>query len=302
MSEQSEHFEQTAVRWLPLLNDLKEAPYVAAKVMQDGGTRPVWDVRSKDEQTMLLAWPEASLLRAGVIVSGPQDGQLEALSVMPFMEGFPNPLTVVDTHAWENGKEGEVLAQPADEADPIWFYDPLFFRDVQTDLTPGVTQVFYLAGLCHNIRRALLDELTVTSGPNYEAHAQVWLEANPGKTRLDVPPLRISLRGVRVLGPTPRIGEYQARGRIFDVDSFLFGPEGAEIKIYRFGITFGQTEHPIHFILYAPERICHKGYVPEEGHEVDIIFWMQGRVVDAGDEAPDLVDEGATPEAGGEEQ
>ena len=35
--------------------------------------------------------------------------------------------------------------------------------------------------------------------------------------------------------------------------------------------------------MFAPERICN-GYEPKEGEEVDLAFWMQGRVVDAGDE------------------
>ena len=159
------------------------------------------------------------------------------------------------------------------------------------DLTPGVTQTFYLAGLCLGIRRALLDEMTVTKGPMYEAHAAKWMEAHPDKTRLDVPPLKVSLNGMRVLGPTERCSEYQGRVRIYDVDSFEFGPEGAREKVYRFGATFGAADTPLRLILYAPERICFKGYEPKEGHEVDVVFWMQGRVVDAGDEAPEMVDD-----------
>lgn len=302
----SQHLEQLGDKWFPLLADPSMIPGVVATTISQGGTRPVWGVERGDTQTMLMAWPEQSLLRSGVVVSGPRDGQLEPVTVVPLMEGFPNTMTVVETYPWKGGLQGEVLVQPQDEVEPIWFFDPLFFRDAETDLTPGVAQTFYLSGMCYGIRRALLDEMTVTSGPNYEAHAAHWLEAHPDRTRLDVPPLKISLRGLRVLGPLERCCEFQGRVRIYDVDSFLFGPEGAQEKVYRFGATFGTAETPIHVLLYAPERICVKGYVPEEGHEVDVVFWMQGRVVDAGDDAPEMVDDpeldgyvppaGATPE------
>ena len=288
----SRHLEQLGDKWFPLLADPNMIPGVIGTTINLGGTRPVWNVERGDTQTMLMAWPEQSLLRSGVVVSGPRDGKLEPSVVVPLLEGFPNVMTVVESYPWKGGLQGEVLAQPQDNVDPLWFYDPLFFRDAEVDLTPGVTQTFYLAGLCYGIRRALLDDLTITDGPNYEAWAAKWLKENPGKTRLDVPPLKISLHGLRVLGPIERsTSEYQGRVRIYDVDSFLFGPEGAQEKVYRFGATFGTTETPIHLILYAPERICIKGYVPEEGHEVDVMFWMQGRVVDAGDEAPEMVDE-----------
>ena len=38
--------------------------------------------------------------------------------------------------------------------------------------------------------------------------------------------------------------------------------------------------------MFAPERIC-GNYEPKEGDEVDMAFWMQGRIVDAGDELSD---------------
>lgn len=287
-----EHFEQLSDKWYPLLAAPAMIPGVVATTLSLGGTRPVWNVERGETQTMLMAWPERSLLRSSVVVKGPRDGKLEPVTVMPLLEGFPNLLTVVDVHPWgESGDVGEVLAQPEDEGDPLWFFDPLFFRDAGADLTPGVTQTFYLAGLCLGIRRALLDEMTVTEGPTYEAHAAKWLEANPEKNRLDVPPLKVSLNGVRVLGPTDRCSQYQARARIYDVDSFDFGPEGAQEKVYRFGVTLGEREKPLHFILYAPHRICLNGYEPKEGHEVDVVFWMQGRVVDVDDEAPEMEDE-----------
>ncbi len=67
------------------------------------------------------------------------------------------------------------------------------------------------------------------------------------------------------------------------VESFNFGPEGAEEKIYCFSASFGKDDKWLNLIMFAPERICN-GYEPKEGDEVDLAFWMQGRVVDLGDE------------------
>lgn len=290
----SQHLEGLGDKWFTLLESPEMIPGVVATVIKEGGTRPVWNVEQGNTQTMLMAWPEESLLRASVVLSGPRDGKLEPVLAVPLLEGFANALTVVEAYPWKSGVQGEVLAQPDDDVDPLWFFDPLYFRDAVVDLTPGVKQVFYLSGLCLGIRRALLDEMTITTGPAYETYAAQWLEKNPDRTRLDVPPLRLSLNGVRILGPVERCSEYQGRVSIYDVDSFMFGPEGAQEKVYRFGATFGAQECPIHVILYAPERICLKGYEPKEGHEVDVLFWMQGRIVDIGDDVPEMED---TPEA-----
>lgn len=281
------HLTDMGDKWFPLLGDpQKMINGVIGTTLLQGGTRPAWSVKNAETETMLMAWPENSLLRSSVVVHGGNEAKLAPVAVVPLMEGFVNNLTVIDSYPWQDGHIGEVLAQPGDDADPLWFFDPLFFRDKDVDLTRGVVQPFYLSGMCYMLRRALLDEMTVTTGPNYEAHAAGWLEANPGKTRLDVPQLKISLVGLRVLAPTPNCAEYQGRGHIFDVDSFSFGPEGAEVKVHRFGITFGATENPFYVVLYASERVCVDGYEPKENDEVDVVFWMQGRIADIGDEVP----------------
>jgi len=283
-----DHVESMGDKWFPLLASPSMIPGVIATTLRHGGTRPLWGTEEKEIQTMLMAWPERSLLRAGVVVSGPKTGRLEPVAVVPLMEGFANALEVMEVYPWKGGHVGEVQARPGEDGKPLWFHDPLFFRDNRVDLTPGVTQTFYLSGICFGLRRALLDEMTVTSGPAYEAWAAKWMESNPGSSRLDVPPLKMSLQGSSIFGPAgPRCCEYQARASIFDVDSFMFGPEGAQEKVWRFGVTVGEEKHPLHLILYAAERVCLQGYEPKEGHEVDVVFWMQGRVVDAGDEVED---------------
>ena len=254
---------------------------VIGTTLEYGGTRPAWSKKDDEAEHMLMAWPSENLLRTSVVVAGQPDGQLSAVAAAPFMEGFANDLMVKETFAWKGGHEGEVLAQPNGFL-PLWFYDPLFFRD-ESELAEDKIVRFYLSGLCYGLRRALLDELTVTEGPAYEKHALEWMQANPTKTRLDVPPLKIDLKGKTLINLGQHFCEYQCRAAIFDVDSFMFGPENGQQKIYRFGIGFGNPEHLVYAIIYAPERICGK-YVPSEGDEVDMYFWMQGRIADAEDQ------------------
>ncbi len=265
-------------QWFALGVGTKDVPGVVTTTLEFGGSRPAWEMKDENVERMLMAWPSDSLLRASVLVAGKPEGKLAPVAVSPFMEGFSNTLTIRKTHAWKGGHAGEIMAEPEGFL-PLWFYDPLFFRDAEGDVE-GKTCEFLLSGLCYGIRRALLDELTVTEGPAYEKHALEWMKQNPDKTRLDVPALKIPLKGKTLIDVTDHYCEYQCRANIFEVDSFMFGPEKAQMKIYRFGIGFGNPEKPVYAIIYAPERICSKGYVPKEGDDVDMVFWMQGRVAD----------------------
>ncbi len=279
------HIEAMGDKWSVLLGGVQTQEQltsimggVIGTTLEYGGSRPAWSKTDDGQERMLFAWPKESLLRTSVVMAGTPEGQLSPVAVAPFMEGFANDLMVKATYPWKGGHEGEVLAQPNGFL-PMWFYDPLFFRDAG-ELAEGKIVRFYLSGLCFGLRRALLDELTITEGPAYEKHVVEWMQANPKKTRLDVPPLKIDLKGKTLLNLGTHYCEYQCRAVIFDVDSFMFGPEQSQQKIYRFGIGFGDPEHTVYAILYAPEHICGK-YVPSEGDEVDLYFWMQGRIADA---------------------
>ncbi len=273
------HEELLVKPWSVLLNNLKEIPYVMKVVVDEGGTRPAWNAKDGKSENFVMAWPKEPLLRAGIIVGGEVDGKLEPKAIFPFMEGFPNTMKVETTHAWANGVEGEVGCLAGESDQILWFYNPLFFRDKVIDLTEGIEQTFYLSGLCLGLRRALLDEITITSGPYYEAHAEKWLQENSDKTRLDVPALKIDIHGKRLLAPTDIASEYQARVTVEKVEEFIFGPEKGGEKIYRFVATFGDKEN-VRILMFVPAKACAKGYVPKAGDEVDMIFWMQGRVVD----------------------
>ena len=273
-----QHIESMGDKWFALGVDSKEVLGVIATTLELGGTRPAWGMKDENVERMLMAWPSDSLLRSSELMAGKPEGKLSAVAVAPLMEGFSNTLTVIDTYPWKGDHAGEILAG-TDDFPPFWFYAPLFFRDGTGDVKDKSFE-FLLSGLCFGIRRALVDELTVTQGPAYEKHALEWMKQYPDKTRLDVPALKIPLRGKTLIDITDHCCEYQCRASIFDVDSFMFGPEKSQMKIYRFGVGFGNPEKPVYAIIYAPERICYKGYEPKEGDDVDMIFWMQGRVAD----------------------
>ena len=272
------HIESMGDKWFTLGVGPNDIPGVVELTRELGGTRDVWGMKDENSERILMAWPQESLLRTSVLFAGKPEGQLDVAAVTPLMEGFANELKVVDFYPWKGGHAGEVLARP-NNFPGLWFYDPLYFRDAQNVAKEDVCK-FYLSGLCFGLRRALLDEITVTEGPAYEQHALAWMKENPSKSRLDVPALKISLQGKTFIDITEHCSQYQARAVIFDVDSFMFGPEGSQRKIYRFGIQFGDEKAPVYALIYAPERVCQKGYVPAEGDEVDMVFWMQGRIAD----------------------
>ena len=273
-----QHIESMGDKWFALGVDVKDIPGVIATTLNLGGSRPVWEMKDDTVERMLMAWPSDSLLRTSVLLAGKPGDSLSVMAVAPFMEGFANTMTIQDTYPWKGNHAGEILAS-VENFPPFWFYAPLFFRDAEGD-AKGRTCRVLLSGLCFAIRRALLDELTVTEGPAYEKHALEWMKQHPDKTRLDVPALKVPLKGRTLIDITDHCCEYQCRANIFDVDSFMFGPEKSQMKIYRFGVGFGDPENPVYAIIYAPERVCIKGYEPKEGDDVDMVFWLQGRVDD----------------------
>jgi len=274
-----QHIESMGDKWVALGVDPKNINGVINVTLELGGTRPVWNVKDEKIERMVMAWPNEGLLRSSVTVAGAPEGQLSAVAVAPLMEGFANEMKFIDAHGWKGGHAGELLAQHEGAELTLCFYDPLYFRDVE-GLAKDSKRKFYLSGLCYGMRKALLDELTITEGPRYEQHAKEWMIANPTKTRLDVPALKIPLKGVTLIDATDHYCEYQCRASIFDVDSFDFGPGEAAKKIYRFGIALGNPADPVYVIVYAPADRISKNYIPQDGDDVDMIFWMQGRIAD----------------------
>ncbi len=249
---------------------------VVGTVLNAGGTRECWRRTTYKEEYVLMAWPAEGLLRASVLMRGPLEGELKPSTAAPLLEGLPNNLMVEDVHVWPSGVEANVGVSLSENSNPMWFYDPLYYRDKE-DLTPGVTHTFLLAGLSFGIRQALLDEMTINSGPQFEAYAEHWLAENPGKSRLDVPPIKIPLTGSRIIMPGEYFGEYHIRVPVTSVEKAQLERQPFYAIRVEFGM--GGENPPLQIMIYAAERMC-KGYEPKAGDEIDAIIWLQGRVID----------------------
>ncbi len=272
----SKHNETLGEKWYTLLADpQKEIPQMIPFVLSEGGTRTAWQHSTSKLETMLIAWPKDAHVRAGVVVQGAVNGELNPRTISPLLEGLPNDLTVEEVVPWKSAVEGSISARRNEQGEPLWMYSPLLYRD-EASLTPGVRHTFMLSGLAMGLRRGLIDETTITEGAQYEAYAKEWLEKNPTATRLDVPQLTVSLKGARILAPMAGRCDYQARVPVTSVTTTTFANE----TVYMLHIQFGlNTPEPLNIMLYASEKIC-KGYVPEAGDEVDIMFWLQGYIID----------------------
>lgn len=268
-------------------------PQIVGTVLQGGATRAQWQVTAKGQEYALMAWPQDEPLRAAVVMRGPEGGDLRPAVATPLLDGAPNDFTVDEVYPFDSGAEANVGVEVVEGGKPLWFYTPLYFRD-REDLTPGVTHTFVLAGLALGLRRALLDEITITQGPDYEAHAALWLEHNPGKSRLDVPPLKISVKGQKIIMPGRCFAEYELRNSISRVETthldktecyilhmfFPFGKGGAPERAAVDALGGGeQVRPPIYLVVYVPKHLCGE-YEPKVGDEVDAYVWLQGRILD----------------------
>lgn len=249
-------------------------PQVVGTVLQEGGTRPAWQWKKHGREFVLMAWPEDQPVRASVLMAGPEGGQLKPVTAVPLLEGLPNDLTVEEVHQRETGG-GDVAVSMLEGKNPMWFYDPLFGRD-QTDLTPGVTHTFWLAAAAILIRKALLDEITITSGPQYEAWAQEWLAEHPDKNRLDIPPLKINVSGKTFIMPGRSFGEYQLRATVERVEEYHLD----KMAISAIFLEFPFENRPtMHLPLYASQNVL-GDFKPERGQDLEAYAWFEGRIID----------------------
>lgn len=253
---------------------------IAATVMHEGGTRPSWQWKRGGKDHILLAWPQDQPVRAAVLVAGDEGEKLAPVTATPLLEGLPNDLMVDEIHPWQTGVEANVGVTMVEGKSPMWFYDPLYGRD-KDDLTPGVTHTFVLAGLAYALRKAMLDEITITQGQRYEAYAQIWLADNPGKTRLDVPPLKVDVSKRHMIMPGRNFCEYQVRGTIEEVRDCQL--EQMPVKLMYLSFPFDDRQ-PMRLPVYA-SKMTLGDYEPEVGHDIDAYVWLQGRIIDI-DEGP----------------
>lgn len=271
------HFEGLGHQWAVLVGKPDALmPQIVGTVLHAGGTRPCWQRQTSTEELALMAWPENQPIRAAVLMRGPLEGQMKPATACPLVEGLPNDFMVDEVVPWASGVEANVGVTVVEGSRPMWFYDPLYYRDKE-DLTPGVTHTFMLAGLALGLRRALLDDLTITQGAIYEAHADAWVAAHPGKDRLDVPVLKISMAGKKIIMPGRNFCEYEIRNTLISVEKSSFD----KIEVYMLHMAFDFDERPpLNIMVYAPAHLC-GDYEPKPGDEVDAYLWLQGRVMDA---------------------
>lgn len=282
------HAEGLGDAWVALTGQNPAAimPQVVATVLKEGGTRPPWQWKRGGREHVLMAWPEDQPVRAAVLVEGEEGGKLTPVTAVPLLEGLPNDLEVEGARPRAEGLGADVAVTMMEGENPMWFFDPLYGRD-KDDLTPGITHTFWLAGLALGIRKALLDELTITQGPQYEAHAAAWLEEHPGASRLDVPPLKIPMTGKRAIMPGRRFSEYQVRNVVERVEDFRL--EKMDVKALYLNFPF-EDRAPLRLALYASKFVL-GDYVPEEGDEIEAYVWLEGRIID--------LEQPAAPGAGG---
>jgi hypothetical protein len=275
------HFEGLGDAWAAITgrNPAAIMSQIVGTVLHAGGTRPVWQWRRDGKEYVLMAWPQDQPARAAVLMAGEPEKELSPVTVAPLLEGLPNDLTVEEARPWERGHLANVAVSMIDGENPLWFFNPLYSRDIEA-LTPGVTHTFLLAGLAYGLRKALLDEISITRGPRYEAWATAWLTENPGKSGLDVPPLKVDMTGKRIILPGRNFCEYELRGLVEEVADCEL--EKMPLKILYLAFPFENRE-PMRLPVFVSKAVL-GDYVPEQGHEVDAYVWLQGRIIDSIDE------------------
>lgn len=248
---------------------------IVATVLEEGGTRPPWRWTLNNTEYMALAWPQDQPVRACVLLAGPKDGQLKPVSVVPLLEGLPNDLCVEEIHPLPEGDGANVAVSMIEDKNPMWFFDPFYTRD-KNDLTPGITHTFWLSAAALGIRKAVLDQISLTSGPDYELHAQKWLAEHPERKSMDVPPLKIDIAGKHFIMPGRFFGEYQLRAVVEDIEEWQLD----KMPIQVLYLTFPFDNRPnLRLPLYVSKFVS-GNYQVEKGHDIEAYVWLEGRIID----------------------
>lgn len=271
------HAEGLGNVWLALtgIDPVQLLPQVLGTVIAEGGTRPAWQWERNGQEYKMVAWPADQPARAGVLFAGPMDGDLKPMTCVPLLEGLPNNLCVAQTHPRQEGLGGDVATEMLENKRPMWFFDPFFDRD-REDLTPGVTHTFWLSGVALAIRKALLDNITLTHGPQFDAYAQEWLASNPDRKPQDVPPLKLDIKGKHFIMPGRFFGEYQFRAPIESVEECQL--DKMPVKILYLAFPFDDRPD-LRLPLYVSQFVA-QDLKLEERQEIDAYVWLQGRVID----------------------
>lgn len=250
-------------------------PQIVATVIEAGGTRPPWRWQYQGKEYIAVAWPQDQPLRACVLMCGEPGAQLAPVNAFPLFEGLPNDLVVEASQPLEEGQGADVAVSMMEDKNPMWFFDPFYTRDV-TDLTPGVVQTFWLAGCALGIRKAVLDHISLVSGPDFELFAKDWLEKNPDKSSQDVPPLQIDIAGKHFIQPGRCFGEYHIRATVEDIEDWQFD----KMPVKSLTLIFPFDNRPaLRLPLYVSQYVLN-GYTPQKGDDIEAYVCLQGRIID----------------------
>lgn len=255
------------------MDPAKLIPNVVQTVAHTGGTRPAWQWEHQGREYIAMASPPDCPLRLCVLFCAEKGKQLKPISIFPLLEGLPNDFAVAEAVPQSQGGGANVAVQVIRDEDPLWFFDPFYVRD-QLDLTPDVTQSFLLGAVALGVRPAPTDEVSVTSGPEYEKHAREWRAAHPGAET--VPPLKVDPVGRRYIMPGHFFGEYQVRCPISKIDEYKLQEMPLRVLYLSFPLI---GREPIVLPVYASQFTLGT-FSPAVGEDVEAYLWLQGRVVD----------------------
>jgi hypothetical protein len=273
-----EHFEGLGDKWRAIFGEPDDITDYLQEILSTkdiAATGKIFD-EGTERNAILLKYPdEAASASAGSLLLYSDDKKSwDLISAYPVLEGLPNRLSIIATHTWENGLEGEVAANIS--GGPwVDFFDPYYLRD--KDLMWNETErTFSLAALALSIEKLGETKFTVKEGAFYEDRLKNFLAENPGKTEKDFEPPVISMNGARILFPTNYVSELEYQCPVLSVDEVYL----LKKKIYKMSVEFvGMDDEMIRGFLYAPESVLN-GYIPQAGDDIRGVLWMTGYLID----------------------
>jgi hypothetical protein len=185
------------------------------KSVQNGSLVENMIVDNNGRKVFYLVYPNNNPVQICLLIkSDENENMLE--SFYPVVEGIENEITILEKHRWENNLEGEVIAD-FNDAVAISFFAPFFCKEFD-NIKHKKTKVF-LAGIADNIEIEDDEETTISEGPFYEVLLNEFLSENPGKTKDDFEPIKISMKGASVFLSTDYTSYFQFRGTVQAIET-----------------------------------------------------------------------------------
>ncbi len=232
--------------------------------------------RENDKVIFSTVYPEDGDVQLCATMSNIyNDEAFEVITFHPLFEGIKNEVVIDEVYSWENAIEGEVAATIGQVR--LSFFAPFFYAQF-AGINEGETCHVSLAGLAYSAENAAM-ECEIGEGEFYEMVLENFLEANPDKTKDDLPFAKVSFDGLPVLFPREYYSEYEYRGKIFEVsDINLKNCKFKKVKILvgRKAEPHEQSDQNDVFInLYIAEHIG-KNCDIIVGNDIQGVLWLTG--------------------------